>query len=69
MHHDILLSLRGIVDTILLGLRVFVPDENSDQCNLDYESDLMLEIADCYIASNGPGDIQHNSDQEDFSQR
>jgi len=29
----------------------------------------MLEIADCYAASNDPGDIQHDSDVEDLSQR
>jgi len=28
----------------------------------------MLEIADCYAASNDPGDMQHNSDEEDLSQ-
>ena len=47
---------------------MFVPDENSDQGDSDFESDPMLEIADCYAASNDPGDMQHNSDEEDFSQ-
>ena len=28
----------------------------------------MLEIADCYVASNDTGDMQHNSDEEDCSQ-
>ena len=28
----------------------------------------MLEIADCYAASYDPGDMQHDSDEEDFSQ-
>ena len=28
----------------------------------------MLEIADCYAASHDPGDMQHDSDQKDFSQ-
>ena len=68
MHHDILLSLGTIVDTTLPGLRAFVPDGNSDQGDSDYESDSMLEIADCYAASNNPGDMQHNSEEEDFSQ-
>ena len=68
MHHDILLSLRAIVDTTLPGLRAFAPNENSNQCDSDYESDPMLEIADCYAASNDPGDMQHDSDEEDFSQ-
>ena len=36
MHHDILLSLRAIVDTILPGLRAFEPDENRDQGDSDY---------------------------------
>jgi len=67
MHHDILLSIRAIVDTTLPGLRAFAPDGNSDQGDSDYESDPMLEIADCYVASNDPGDMQHNSGEEDFS--
>ena len=57
------------MDTTLPGLRVFAPDENSDQGDSDYESDPMLEIADCYAASNDPGDMQHDSDEEDFSQQ
>ena len=68
MHHDILVSLRAIVDTTLPGLRTFSPDENSYQGDSDYESDQMLEIADCYAASNDPGDMQHDSDEQDFSQ-
>ena len=56
------------MDTTLPGLRAFVSNENSNQCDSDYESDLMLEIADCYAASNDPGDMQHDSDEEDFSQ-
>jgi len=68
MHHDILLSLRAIVDTTLPGLRVFAPDANSDQGDSDYESDPMLEIADCYAASNDPGDMQQDSEEEDFCQ-
>ena len=56
------------MDTTLPGLRAFAPDENSDQGDSDYESDPMLEIADCYAASNDPGDMQHDSDAEDFSQ-
>jgi len=68
MHHDILLSLRAIVDRTLPGLRAFAPDENSDQGDSDYESDPMLEIADCYAASNDPGDMQHDSDEKDLSQ-
>ena len=56
------------MDTTLPGLRAFAPDENSDQCNLDYESDPMLVIADCYGASNNPGDMQHDSDEENFAQ-
>jgi len=28
----------------------------------------MLEIADCYAASNDPGDMQHDSDEKDLSQ-
>ena len=68
MHHDILLSLSAIVDTSLPGLRAFTPDENCDLYDLDYESNLMLEIADCYAASNNPGDnMQHDSDEKDFS--
>jgi len=47
MHHDILLSLSAIGDTTLRGLRAFAPDENSDQGDSAYESDPMLEIADC----------------------
>jgi len=68
MHHDILLSLRAILDTTLPGRRAFAPDENSDQSDSDYESDPMMEIADCYAASNDPGDMQHDSDEEDLSQ-
>ena len=68
MYHDILLSRRAILDTTLPGLRSFSLDENSDQGDSDYESDLMLEIANCYAASNDPGDMQHDSDEEDFSQ-
>ena len=68
MQHDILLSLRVIVDTTLPGLSTFALNENSDQGDSDYESDPMLEIADCYTASNDPGDMQHDSDEEDFSQ-
>ena len=56
------------MDTTLPGLRVFAPDENCDQGDSDYESDQMLEIADSYAASNDPGDMQHDSDEEDFSQ-
>jgi len=68
IHHDIHLSFRAIVDTTLPGLRGFAPDENSDQGDSDYESDPMLEIEDCCAASNDPGDMQHDSDEEDFSQ-
>ena len=53
---------------MLLGHRAFAPDENSNQCDSGYESDPMLEIADCYAASNDPGDMQHDSDEEDLSQ-
>ena len=67
-HHDILLSLCAIVDTTLPRLRAFAPDENSDENHSDYESDPMPEIADCYTASNDPGDMQHDSDKEEFSQ-
>ena len=56
------------MDTTLSGLRAVAPDENSDQCNSDYESDLMLDIGDCYAASNDPGDMQYGSDKADFSQ-
>jgi len=42
MHHDILLSLRAIVDTTLPELRAFAPDEKSNQGDSDYESDPML---------------------------
>ena len=68
MHHDILLSLRAIVDTTLPGLWAFASDENSNQGESEYESDPMLEIADCYTPSNDPGDMQHDSDEEDFAQ-
>ena len=68
MHHDIPLSLHAIVDTTLRGLRAFAADGNSNQGDLDYESDPMLEIAECYAASNYSGDMQHDSDKEDFSQ-
>jgi len=68
MHHDILLSLRAILDTTLAGLRALAPDGNRDQGDSDYESDLMLVIADCYAASNDPGDMQHEEDEEDLSQ-
>ena len=68
IHDDNVLSLHAIVDTTLPGLRAFAPDENRDQGDSDYESDPMLEIADCYAARNDPGDMQHNSDEEDFSQ-
>ena len=64
---DILLSLRAIVDPTLPGLWAFVPDENSEQRDSDYKSDPMLEITDCYRASNDPGDMQHDTDEEDFS--
>ena len=56
------------MDTTLPGLRVFAPDDNRDQGDSDYESDPMLEIADCYAASNDHGDMQHDSDEEDSSQ-
>ena len=68
MHHDILLSLHAIVDTTLPGLRAFAPEEHSDQGDSDHESDPMLEIADCYAASNDPGDMHHDSNEEDLSQ-
>ena len=68
MHYKLLLSLRAIVDTSLPRLRAFAPDENSDQGDSDYESHLMLEIADCYAASNDPSDMQPDSEEEDFSQ-
>ena len=68
MHHDIFLSLPAIVDTTLPGLRAFAPDENSDQEYSEYKSHLMLEIADCYAASNVPGDMKHDSEEDDFSQ-
>ena len=55
------------MDTTIPGLRAFALDENSNQGDSDYESDLMLEIADCYTPSNDPGDMQHDSDEEDFS--
>ena len=51
------------MDTILPGLRAYAPNENSNQCDSDYKSDPMLEIADCYAASNDPGDMQHDSDE------
>jgi len=57
------------VDTTLPGLRAFALGENSDQGESDYKSDPMLEIADCYAASNDPGDMQHDSDEEDLSQQ
>ena len=57
------------MDTTLSGLRAFVPDKNSDQCNSDYESDPMLEIANCYAASNNPGDMQQDLNEEDLSQQ
>ena len=60
MHHDILFCLRGFVHATFPGLMAFAQDENSDQCDSDYESDPMLEIADCYAASNNPGDMQHD---------
>ena len=47
---------------------MFAPDENSDRGDADYESDLIREIADCYAASNHPGDMQHNSDKKDLAQ-
>ena len=28
----------------------------------------MLDIADCYTPSNSPGDMQHDSDKQDFFQ-
>ena len=57
------------METTLLELRAFAADENRDQCDSDYESDPMLEIADCYATSNNPGDdMQHDSGEEDFSQ-
>ena len=68
MHYDFRFSLSAIVDTTLPGLRAFTPDENSIQCDSDYESNPMLEIADCYAASNDPSDLQYNSEKEDFSQ-
>ena len=68
IHYDIHLSLCAIVDTTLPGLRAFAPDENRDQGDSDDESDPMLDSANCYAASNDPGDMQHDSDEEDFSQ-
>jgi len=61
MHLDILLSLRAVVDPTF-------PDENIDQSDSDYESDLMMEIADCHGACHDLDDIQHESDLEDVSQ-
>ena len=52
------------MDTTLPGLRAFAPGENSDQCDSDNESDPMLEIADCYAASNDPGDMCNNPRSE-----
>ena len=69
MHHDIVLSLRLIVVTALPGLRALASVQNSDQCDSDYESDAMLEIADCYTASNDPSDMQHDSGEYDFFQQ
>ena len=69
IHHDILLSLRGIVDTTLQGLRAFAPDENSHQCDSDYKSDPMLEIADCFAASNDPSDINMIGTRRTFPSR
>jgi len=68
MHHDILLSHGAIVNITLPGLRAFAPDENSDQGDSDDESDPMLEIANRYAASNDPGDMEHEEDEEDLSQ-
>ena len=67
MHHYISLSLHAIVDTTLPRLRAFASNEKSNQYDSDYESDPMLEIADWYVASNNPGDMQHEEDEEDFS--
>ena len=68
MHNDIPLSLTAILDRTLTGLAAFVPDESCDQRDSEYESDPMLEIADCYAASDDSGDMQHDSDKEDLSQ-
>ena len=68
MHNDIPLSLPAILDRTLTGLRAFAPDESCDQRDSEYESDPMLEIADCYAASDDSGDMQHDSDKEDLSQ-
>ena len=68
MYHYILLSLGEIVDTTLPWVRAFAPDDKNDQRYTDNESDQMLDIADCYATSNDPGDMQHDSDGEDFSQ-
>ena len=56
------------MDTTLPQLRAFAPAKNSDQGNSDYESDPMLQIGDCYAASSDPGDMQHDWDEEGFSQ-
>jgi len=45
-----------------------VPDRSVGQIDSAYESDLGLEIADCQVADEGMGDMQHNSDKEDISQ-
>ena len=67
IHHAIVLSLRTIVDNTLPGLMAFMSNENCDQGDSDYEPESMLEIPDCYAASNDPVYIQHYSDEEDFS--
>ena len=47
---------------------MFAPNEKSNLCDADYESDSMLEIADCYAPSNDPSDRNHDLDDENFSQ-
>lgn len=72
IHLDIVLSLRAIADATSPGLPVFVPDENINQSDSDYESDHWLEVADCHSASSesdddDDDDMQNDSDAEDVS--
>jgi len=70
MDCDIVLSLQAIADPTSVSpwTTPFVPDSSVSQIDLDYESDLGLEIADCQVPDEGMGDMGHSSDMEDISQ-
>lgn len=68
MHLDIVLSLRAIADATSQGPPVFVPEENIDLTDSDYESDHRPEIPDCHaVGREIDDDMPNDSDAEDVS--